>query len=211
MPETLGVCGHRAVLVKTVDSDLPVIGAGLFHQLAHLDKLFIEYGTSKYLKVIPVHDVVSTLGPKAKALPLFHALSGCDTISSPQHVGKTMAWNAWDLVPDLTETLIAIQSDPSQFTIDSIHMERLERYYVLQYSRACGQSKVNKARVALFKSGQRLLDRLSPSQEALFQHIRRSLLQAGFIWFQALILQPTLPPFTEWGWKRNSWFHSGLP
>ena len=71
MPETLGVCGHRAVLVKTVDSDLPVIGAGLFHQLAHLDKLFIEYGTSKYLKVIPVHDVVSTLGPKAKAYRCF--------------------------------------------------------------------------------------------------------------------------------------------
>ena len=122
-------------------------------------------------------------------------------------IGKLTAWNAWDLVPGLTDTLIKIQEDPTKFTIDSIHMERLERYYVLQYSKSCGQSQVNKARVALFRTGTRLLDRIPPSREALFQHIRRALLQAGFIWSQSLVLKPILPPFTEWGWKRNSAGH----
>ena len=96
---------------------------------------------------------------------------------------------------------------PSQFTIESEHMERLERFYVLHYSKTCGQSRVNKARVYLFNTGARLLDRMPPSQAALYQHIRRSLLQAGFIWAQALVLQPVLPPFTDWGWKRSSAGH----
>ena len=86
-------------------------------------------------------------------------------------------------------------------------MERLERFYVLHYSKTCGQSRVNKARVYLFNTGARLLDRMPPSQAALYQHIRRSLLQAGFIWAQALVLQPVLPPFTDWGWKRSSAGH----
>ena len=115
-----------------------------------------------------------------------------------------MAWNTWDLVPGLTDTLIELQSDPYLFTRDSIHMDRLERWFVLMYSKSCGQSQVNKARVVLLQSGVRLPDRLPPTREALYQHVRRSLLQAGFIWSQALIRQPTLPPFTDWGWKRNS-------
>ena len=82
-----------------------------------------------------------------------------------------------------------------------------ETWRVLHYSKACGQSRVNIARVYLFNSGARLLDRMPPSQAALYQHIRRSLLQAGFIWAQALVLQPVLPPFTDWGWKRSSAGH----
>ena len=198
--------GHESVLVRTVDSDIPVIGTGVFDQLVTLglQKLYIEYGTSKYVKTLSVHGYVDALDRKAKALPIFQALTGCDTTSSPHTTGKVIAWNTWDLVPGLTDTLIAIQSNPHLFTRDSIHIERLERWFVLMYSKSCGQSLVNKARVAMFKSGVRLLDRLPPTHEALFQHIRRSLLQAGFIWSQALILQPTLPPFTDWGWKRNS-------
>ena len=102
-----------------------------------------------------------------------------DTTSSCIWCGKRVAWGAWGLVPGLTETLLTIQSDPSQFTIDSEHMERLERFYVLHYSKTCGQSRVNKARVYLFNTGARLLDRMPPSQADIYQHIQRSLLQAG--------------------------------
>ena len=86
-------------------------------------------------------------------------------------------------------------------------MQRLERYYILQYCKSSSCSRVNQARVALFKTGTRLLDKIPPTQDALLQHIKRALLKAGYIWKQALKCKPILPPFTEWGWKRDT---SGL-
>ena len=86
-------------------------------------------------------------------------------------------------------------------------LERLERFFILQYSKTCGQTRVNKARSYLFQTSARSLDRMPPTQAALYQHIRRALQQAGYIWAQALVLQPVLPPFTDWGWKRSSVGH----
>ena len=199
--------GHRNVSVRSVDSDIVVLAVGLFNDLAPLEKLFVEYGTSKNFQVLPAHEIAACLGPKARALPIFHALSGCDCNSSPSHCGKLTAWNAWDLVPGLTDMLLAIQEDCTTFTRDSVHMQRLERYYILQYCKSSSCSRVNQARVALFKTGTRLLDKIPPTQDALLQHIKRALLQAGYIWKQALKCKPILPPFTEWGWKRDT---SGL-
>ena len=112
----------------------------------------MEYGTSKNFQVLPVHEIAACLGPKARALPIFHALSGCDCNSSPSHCGKLTAWNAWDLVPGLTDTLFAIQEDCTTFTRDSVHMQSLERNYILQYCKSSSCSRVNQARVALFKT-----------------------------------------------------------
>ena len=50
--------GHEIVLVRTVDSDIPVIGTGVFDQLVTLGLYIcmvpqnIEYGTSKYVKIL---------------------------------------------------------------------------------------------------------------------------------------------------------------
>ena len=133
-----------------------------------------------------------------------HALSGCDSNSTPCQCGKITAWNTWDLVPELTETFHIILHDPTLLTKDSVHMQRLERYFVIQFSKSSGCSRVNEARVTIFKTSTRLLGRLPPTQDALLQHIKRALLQAGYIWKQALKPNPILPPFTDWGWKRNT-------
>ena len=83
-------------------------------------------------------------------------------------------------------------------------MQRLERYFILQFCKSSSCNRVNQARVALFKTGTRMLDKIPSTQDALFQHVKRALLQAGYIWKQALQRNPILPPFTEWGWKRNT-------
>jgi uncharacterized ParB-like nuclease family protein len=59
----------------------------------------------KDLRWIPIHDIVRSLGPRSKALPFFHAFTGCDTVSAFVGKGKKTAWQAWafDLGPsDLT-------------------------------------------------------------------------------------------------------------
>ena len=85
--------GHNQVSIRSVDSDVVVIAVSLMEELAPLEKLFIEYGTSKNLQVLPAHEIAACLGPKAPALLLFHALSGCDSNSSPCQCGKITAWN----------------------------------------------------------------------------------------------------------------------
>ena len=80
---------------------------------------------------------------------------------------------AWEVYPELTETLIALSEEPTVLTIDSLHMERLELLAVIMYSKSLGCSRVNDARCQLFTHGTRMLDHIPPTQAALFQHARR--------------------------------------
>jgi len=63
-------------------------------------------------------------------------------------------------------------------------MQTLERFVVVMNSKGCGLSRVNETRLRLFTSGKKSLKALPPTQAALYQHIRRAVLQA-IIWNQA--------------------------
>jgi len=48
------------------------------------------------------------LGPdRCKALPFFHALTGCDVTFSMLGIGKKSAWVAWTNFFHVTETMIS--------------------------------------------------------------------------------------------------------
>ena len=76
-----------------------------------------------------------------------------------------------------------------------------ERYVVLLYSRILQLTEVNETRQQLFFYGNRKLESIPPSHEALCQHVNRAVYQAGHIWGQALKNNPSLPSTSEWGWK----------
>ena len=69
-------------------------------------------------------------------------------------------------------------------SIFTMHMQRLERYYIVQFSKGCVCSRVNQDRIALSKTLTRIFDSIPPSQDALLKHIKRALLQAGYVWRQ---------------------------
>ena len=80
--------GHTKILIRTVDSDVLVLAIAHFHMLA-LDELWVALGVGKHFKYIPVHQVANQLGVEScKALPFFHALTGCDVVSSFVGIGK---------------------------------------------------------------------------------------------------------------------------
>ena len=158
---------HNEAIIKytwTVDSDIVVIAIGHFANLG-LAELWIGFGSGKNFKMIPVHAVANQLGPrKCLALPLFHSFTGCDTISSFLGIGKKTAWAAWDAYPQLTDTLMALSDEPDLISLDSIHMEQLERWTVIMYSKSCGCSRVNDARRQLFSHGKCTLENIPPTQ-----------------------------------------------
>lgn len=195
--------GHSTAYIRTVDSDVVVLAIRFFQMLG-LTELWIGFGTGKHYRDIPAHAICSNIGPsKSLALPLFHSMTGCDTASQFLGCGKKTAWAAWTNIPDLTDTLLALTRNPDMFSIESVHMKVIERFVVLMYSKGCGAVGVNEARHHLFTTGSKLLDNIPPTQAALYQHVKRALLQACFYWNQATTAQQEIPNFSEWGWQKD--------
>ncbi|KAJ8396483.1 hypothetical protein AAFF_G00017890 [Aldrovandia affinis] len=195
--------GHTTAYVRTVDSDVVVLSIRFFKMLG-LSELWVGFGSGKKYRDIPVHTIYSDLGPsKSLALPLFHSLTGCDTTSQFLGCGKKTAWAAWTSIPDLTDTLVALTHNPDLFSLESVHMQRIERFVILMYSKECGAAGVNEARHRLLTTGSRSLESIPPTQAALFQHVKRALLQASFYWSQATSVQQEIPDFSEWGWHKD--------
>ena len=164
---------HLYVLSTATSLFLPSLG---------LSELWIGFGSGKSYRDIPVHNIHLQLGPsKSLTLPLFHALTGSDTTSQFLGCGKKTAWAAWNSTPALRETMTILTDHPELFTLESVHMQCIERFVVNMYSKTCGSATVNDARCHLFSTGSRSLDSIPPTQAALFQHVKRSLLQASFI------------------------------
>ena len=146
-----------------------------------------------------------SLGPsKSIALTLFHCLTGCDITSQFLGCGKKTVWAVWNSFPDLTDMLVALTLNPNMFGIESIHMQRIEGFMVLMYSKGCCAAGVNEGRFRLFTSGTKSLESIPPTQAALFQHVKRAILQSSFYLHRALSAQQEIPDCSGWGWQKDN-------
>ena len=118
---------------------------------------------------------------------------------------------AWEVYPELTETLIVLSEGPNVLIIDSLHMERLELWAVIMYSKSLGCSRVNDARCQLFTHGTRMLDHIPPTQAALFQHARwrcwRQPLCGGNLKHHSSMYQT----ISQWGWMQEKTTKNWVP
>ena len=90
------------------------------------------------------HEIAADLGPeRATAWPMFHALTGCDTVSSFSGHGKKIAWTIWKTYPGLTTTLLRVSCAAPALLGDVFHS--IERFVILMYDSACTDSDFNKA------------------------------------------------------------------
>ena len=153
--------GHTKAYLGTVNMDVVVLAIHHFHQLK-LSELWIGLGSGKTFREISIHHISQQLGPqRCQALLFLHSFTGCDVTSAMFEIGKMTAWNARATFPEITDTFIAITQDPTSLTLDSLHMQRLERLTVLMYSKNC--------RSTMFTVGLKPLESIRPTQHALFQ------------------------------------------
>ena len=93
---------------NSLNTDVVVIAAASFSQL-NVTSLWIGFGASKHFRYIAIHELVNILGPeKSQTLPLFHALTGCDTVSGE----KKSAYKTWSIVPNPTDAFLEIINNP---------------------------------------------------------------------------------------------------
>ena len=97
----------------------------------------------------------------------------------------------------------AVTHASTSLTMNSQHMRRLERFTVLKYSKNCESESVNEARKMMFTHRLKSLENIPPTRHALFQHAKRSLLTAAFIWKLSLHKNPEIPKPSEWGLEWN--------
>ena len=141
-------CGNARLSIRTVDTDIVVLAISCFSTLC-VSELWIHFGVGKNVRLIPIHELCPALGPsRCTALPAFHALTGCDTVSYLYGKGKKSAWSAWDSYPQLSDVLIKLHDDTDD--IDSLVLSVLERFFVILYDRTSDCSSLNKARQQLF-------------------------------------------------------------
>ena len=125
--------GHRRIKIRNNDTDLVVLAVSIAPVLP-LGELWISYGSSKQLCNLPAHAIATSVGrKKACVLPMFHALTGCDTVSFFGGRGKKTAWDVSNVFPELTPVLKALMMLPKD--IDDTYMGVIERFATLLYDR----------------------------------------------------------------------------
>ena len=103
---------NRAV-IHTVDTDVVVLGVTAVARLEDL-QLAIAFGSGQHFRYININKIATLLGvEKARALPMLHSLTGCDTVSFFAGRGKKSAWKAWEITPDVTPTLLSLMPHPT--------------------------------------------------------------------------------------------------
>ena len=128
---------------------------------------------------------------------MFHAFTGCDTVSAFTGRGKKTCWDVWSSYAPVTSAFIDLSKQPGD--IPEHCLELCERFVVLLYDRASSSNSVNFACKKLY-ARKHNIDSIPPTQDALIQHLRRAVLQSGHIWSQALVAHPVLPSPDKWGW-----------
>ena len=74
--------------------------------------------------------LTQSLGPqKSRTFPVFHAFTGCDTVSFFDGKSKKSAWEMWNVFPDVTNSFLEITSAPSE--LSDVCTRNIERFVVL--------------------------------------------------------------------------------
>lgn len=191
--------GLKRAIIRTVDTDVLILAVALYHKL-DLSELWIAFGAGSSFRYIAVHDLVASMDPTlCQYLPVFHAFTGCDTVSSFTGKGKKTAWETWRSFPEVNSAFEEICTMPNELSEASILL--IERFVVLMYDRVSEDLTVNEARKQLFTKKSRAIEHIPPTKSALLQHLKRASYQA-FIWVQSLTKAPDLPEPCNWGWTK---------
>lgn len=112
--------GSNSVMVRTVDTDVVALLIGHFYDLCEHNPsadVWVGFGTGKQFRYYHINTVCKHLGrDKCKALPSFHAFTGCDT-TSPS-LGKVRSLPGWP-------GILILRPLRPFFLLAIIHMSRL--------------------------------------------------------------------------------------
>ena len=165
-------CEYESILVKCRDTDVLLL---LVHFTRGREgKVWMVSGTSKEQECYPVHLINRSLHEEVVDNVLgFHALTGCDTVSSFAGHGKKSCWTVFLQHPEL---LHGVGRDAP--------LGDVEKFLCYLYKAPCPSGGIDKARYDLFQKGKKAIEMLPPTRDALELHLARANHQAK-VWLQS--------------------------
>ena len=104
--------GYNKVSIRTVDTDVVVLAVASAQRL-NITELWIAFGAGKNFRYLPAHEMADALGPdRCVALPMFHAFTGCDTVSCFGGRGKRTAWDMLNAYDEITPAFCDLAATP---------------------------------------------------------------------------------------------------
>ena len=108
------------IMLRSSDTDVVVLAVAAVARM-NVRELWIAFGTGKNFRYIPIHEIVASIGPnKSEALPMFHAYTEWDTVSSFATKGKKTAWDTWKSYVEVTRTFLALSAGPDEVTNEDV-------------------------------------------------------------------------------------------
>ena len=151
------------------------------------DKAY-QTGLKHKARFIPIHSLQSSLGPLLlKALPAYHALTGCDTTGAFSGIGKK-SWKV--LVNDFqAQQLASLGEEPRS---QESQLQSCEAFVCSLYTTARKFAKTDDAWHFLFCQKNKTSENLPPTSDSRSHHIKRANFQT-YIWNTALCPMQNLP------------------
>ena len=102
-----------------------------------LASIWVAYGMGKHYRFYHINAICSRLeDPQSRALPVFHAYSGCETASAFKGKSKKSAWQAWQAYKYVTDTFIHMASHPFEtLNVDSEPFQKIKRPTIILYDK----------------------------------------------------------------------------
>lgn len=199
--------GIRKIEVRTVDTDVLIILVGAFHALYEIRPsadIWVAFGMGKNYRFLSMQ--FATAWESCMKAQLFHALTGCGTTSAFKGKGKKTTCMASLAGFSNCDRHICSSCPTSLWKADSRHFKTIERLVVLYDHWVVHWVPLMVPEEELFCRKNRSVERIPPTKDALLQHTRRAVCQAG-IWTSSMQTHQAIPSPQEFSWNKlsNSW------
>ena len=167
-----------------VKPDIIVIIVGNLHevmlQYPSVD-IWVAFGMGRNFHFYSVNKICTILGQsRSEALPVFHAITGCDQISGFNGKGKKSTWKAWNIFEEITNTFMYIARHPFELLHkDSPQFQSLERFIVIMYDSTSPLTSINEVRMELFCHRSCSMEKLPPTQIRLHSETYQIIVEYG--------------------------------
>ena len=166
-----------AVIIVSEDTDILVLSLAFKSFIP--SSMFIKCSSQTRVKYLDVSRMIERIGASTcKALPGFHAFTGCDTVSAFQGREKVLVFRIMAKDQGFQEVF---QGLGREWQVSNELYRDLQRFACPMYCRNAGTNEVNELRYWLFclKKGNVYSNQLPPCDDSLRKHALRANYQAA--------------------------------
>ena len=185
------------IILQSPDTDVLILSVAHFSCL-NPSEFWFKTGIKDRLRYVPVHELSQKLGVKlCRALLSYHAITGCDSTSALDKVGKKKHWPAFEKNEEHQERLglLGTEANLSDVVVSGcesfvcdlypFHRRKVHTTDELRYLLFCQKKSKNEC--------------LPPTSDSLLQHLKRANYQV-LVWRKALTAIQALPEPAGHGW-----------